>query len=77
MFTIYNMHGPTVYQHKFLDESLQCLWNLRHSNGGVYRVLDDNGKEYARIDTFATYEPLCYAANQKLWGKDELKRQAA
>jgi hypothetical protein len=59
------MHGPTVMQYKTLTAALEKLYNLKHSNGGLYRVLDDRGKQYAALDTYATYSPLNYEANHK------------
>ena len=38
---------------------------MKNSNGGLYRVQDEHGKEYARMDTYATYMPLNYEANNQ------------
>jgi hypothetical protein len=62
------MFGPTVRRYARLTDALQELMQLKNSNGGLYRVLDNSGKEYARIDTYATYWPLSYEANEKLRG---------
>jgi len=69
MYIIHSMHGPTVRQYDTLSEALDELFRLRHSNGGLYRILDNHGREYARIDTFATYWPLAYEANRKMLKK--------
>ena len=64
MYTLHSMFGPTVFSRVSLSEALQELFRLRGSNGGLYRVLDEHGKEYARLDSYATYWPLNYEANR-------------
>ena len=75
MYRIHSMHGPTCHVYKRLTDALNELWRMKLSNGGLYRVIDETrGKEIASIDTFATYEPLCYEANQE---RRERKQDAA
>lgn len=65
MYRLHSMFGPTVFGFDSLEDGLQRLMAMRHSNGGTYRLLDKYGKEYARINTYATYWPLCYEANRR------------
>ena len=64
-YTIHSMHGPTVMEFNSLELALKRLFDLKLSNGGVYRIVDEYGKEYASIDTYATYWPLCNEWNKK------------
>ena len=60
------MFGPTVMGFDRLGDALKRLDSLKHSNGGVYRVIDEQtGKEIAKLDTYATYWPLNYEANHQ------------
>ncbi len=64
-YRIHNMHGPTVFEYDRLEKALTKLYSLRLSNGGVYSVRDSRDKKYASLDTFATYEPLCFEENER------------
>jgi hypothetical protein len=65
-YRLHSMHGPTVFAFDRLEKGLDELFALakRNANGGIYRLVDENnGKEYARVDTYAIYAPLNYERN--------------
>lgn len=74
-YQIHSMFGPTVKEYDTLHRALEELWRLKNSNGGLYRVLDSKGKEYARMDTYATYWPLNYEANKEMRERTQRARQ--
>lgn len=69
-YVIHNAHGPTVFQFDRLLDALDWLFQQakRNTNGGTYILRDKRGKEYARIDTWAMYEPLNWEHNHPLVG---------
>lgn len=65
----YRIAGPfghTVFHYDDLTDAMEKLWNMKTSNGGIYKIVDRWGREYARIDTYATYWPLCHELNEPL-----------